>query len=116
MASQSDVAQVSTQATQTEGRGTKRRACCGYLERQALKVCSHCGVSSSAGHYCSGCKSESGAWKSYVHYCSRSCQQAHWPYHKDFCASGRAVERRAQPCLKAGRTENDENADVGMIG
>ena len=110
MASQSDAAQVSTLATQAEGRGTKRRACCGDLERQALKKCTHCGtVKPLPGdhfQYCSACYK----CKSYVVYCSPKCQRRHWPYHKDFCASG-----TAQPCLKAHRTESADNADIDML-
>jgi hypothetical protein len=107
-----DAAHVSTLATQAEGRGTKRRACCGDPERQALKKCTNtpCGTAEPLPgdhfQYCSACYK----CESYVVYCSPQCQREHWPDHKEFCAS-----KDLQPCLKARRTESADTEDIDML-
>jgi hypothetical protein len=61
--------------------------------QQAQSACANCG----RGEACSGSKHARCGKCKKVHYCSATCQKAHWPEHKLLCRRASSKHERRGP-------------------
>ncbi|KAH7040038.1 uncharacterized protein B0I36DRAFT_343841 [Microdochium trichocladiopsis] len=91
-------ADMGMQLTGHGGTDAARQAA-SLLPGEEKRGCGHCGwapAQKEVYSYCAGCVIESqGRRISCMYYCSRKCQEDHWPTHKTFCTTRKKVVRAA---------------------